>query len=67
MQMEGMEKGKTKYRNLKGLGIEDEEAWKNANTRKGYWRLSRNPIINSALTNKYWQKQGLKTLTAVIS
>lgn len=58
---------KTKYRNLKALGTKDYEAWKNANTRKGYWRISASPIIQRALTNKYWQKQGLKTLTAVIS
>lgn len=57
---------KTKYKNLVKLGIEKEEAWKNANTRKGYWRLSNSPIINLALNNKYWQEQGLKFLSNMI-
>ncbi|MDE3838620.1 group II intron reverse transcriptase/maturase [Bacillus methanolicus] len=60
-------KVKTKYRNLLKLGISEEEAWKNANTRKGYWRISNNPIINLALNNRYWQEQGLKSLATVIS
>ncbi|WP_243449911.1 group II intron maturase-specific domain-containing protein [Neobacillus terrae] len=42
-------KVKTKYRNLMKLGISKEEAWKNANSRKGYWRLIRNPVINTVL------------------
>lgn len=60
-------KVKTKYRNLLKLGISEEEAWKNANTRKGHWRISNNPIINLALNNRYWQEQGLKSLATVIS
>ncbi|MDE3840246.1 RNA-directed DNA polymerase [Bacillus methanolicus] len=60
-------KVKTKYRNLLKLGISEEEAWKNANTRKGNWRISNNPIINLALNNRYWQEQGLKSLATVIS
>jgi RNA-directed DNA polymerase len=58
---------KTKYKNLLKLGITKEEAWKNANTRKGYWRISQNPIINLALNNKYWQDLGLKSLSKVIA
>jgi RNA-directed DNA polymerase len=60
-------KVKTKYKNLLRLGIPKEEAWKNANTRKGYWRISQNPTINLALNNKYWQELGLKSLSKVIS
>ncbi|MEY9979612.1 hypothetical protein ABH968_004591, partial [Lysinibacillus sp. RC79] len=37
-----------------------------ANTRKGYWRSSNNPIINRALNNKYWEKQNLKSLSQII-
>jgi RNA-directed DNA polymerase len=59
-------KVKTKYKNLIKLGIEKEDAWKNANTRKGYWRLSNSPIINIALNNEYWQEQGLKFLSNMI-
>lgn len=60
-------KVKTKYRNLTNRGIPKEEAWKNANSRKGYWRLSKTPIINRALSNQYWQEQGLKSLSIIIS
>ena len=60
-------KVKTKYRNLMKLGISKEEAWKNANTRKGYWHVSNSPIIDRALNNKYWETLGLKSLLNVIS
>lgn len=60
-------KVKTKRRNLIKLGISEEEAKRNANSRKGYWRLSNNPILHLALSNQYWQEQGLKSLTNVIS
>ena len=60
-------KTKTKYKNLRKLGISKEEAWKNANTRKGYWRISNTPIIDSALDNQYWQQLGLKSLKLIIS
>lgn len=57
---------RTKYRNLKKLGISSVEAWKCANTRKGYWRLSNNPILHMALNNKYWEKLKLKSLSNLI-
>jgi RNA-directed DNA polymerase len=60
-------KVKTKYRNLMKLGISREEAWKNANTRKGYWHFSNSPVIDRALNNKYWETLGLKSLLNVIS
>lgn len=60
-------KTRTKYRNLKNLGIQSNKAWKLANTRKGYWRVSQNPTINVALSNQYWLEQGLKSLRNVIS
>ena len=56
----------TKYRNLKKLGIRPNDAYRMANTRKGYWRTSNNPIIDRALNNKYWEKQNLKSLSQVI-
>lgn len=60
-------KTKTKYRNLKKLGIQPKEAWRCANARKGYWRVSSSPILHLALNNQYWEEQGLKTLRKVIS
>jgi RNA-directed DNA polymerase len=60
-------KTRTKYRNLKKLGIYSKSAWKCANSRKGYWRNSNNPILDFALNNEYWLNQGLKQLNRIIS
>lgn len=56
----------TKYRNLIKLGTKPNDAYKMANTRKGYWRSSNNPILDRALNNKYWAKHNLKSLASVI-
>lgn len=56
----------TKYRELKKLSIKPADAWKCANTRKGYWRLSNNPIIHQALNNLYWEDLKLKSITNLI-
>ena len=56
-----------KYRNLKRLGIDHNDAYKMANTRKGCWRSSNNPIVNRAMPNKYWTKQKLKSLATIIN
>jgi RNA-directed DNA polymerase len=55
-------KVKTKHRNLKKLGIKPNKAWEWANTRLGYWRIAKSPILDRALDNHYWLKQGLKSL-----
>lgn len=60
-------KTRTKYRNLKKLGIYSSTAWKCANARKGYWRTSNNPVLDSAMNKKYWLKQGLKQLNQIIT
>lgn len=54
---------KTKFKNLKTLGIPEYKAWQYANTRKGYWRISNSPILSKTLNNQYWLNQGLKTLS----
>jgi len=54
---------KTKHDNLKRLGIDNFKAWEYANTRKGYWRISKSPILARTLTNKYLKEQGFITLT----
>jgi len=56
----------TKFRNLLKLGINSNDAFKMANTRKGYWHSSNNPIVNRALNNKYWAKLNLKSLVQII-
>ncbi|MED4928118.1 group II intron reverse transcriptase/maturase, partial [Bacillus smithii] len=32
------------------------------NSRKGYWRISKSPILHRTLGNSYWSNQGLKSL-----
>ena len=54
---------KTKHDNLVKLGVANWKAWEHANTRKGYWRISNSPILNSTLTNKYLREQGFITLS----
>lgn len=56
-----------RYRNLKRLGIDHNDAYKMANTRKGCWRSSNNPIVNRAMPNKYWTKLRLKSLVTIIN
>src|SRR5699024_4900073 len=53
---------KTKYRNLIRLGTPTNKAWEWANSRKGYWRISKSPILHRNLGNSYWSYQGLKSL-----
>jgi len=45
-------KVRTRFENLKRLGIKEEQAWMWANTRKGYWRTAHSPILSIALSNK---------------
>jgi RNA-directed DNA polymerase len=45
-------KVKSRFRELKHLGIDEDKAWQYANTRKGYWRISNSPILNCSLDNK---------------
>lgn len=56
-----------RYRNLKRLGIDHNDAYKMANTRKGCWRSSNNTIVNRAMPNKYWTKLKLKSLATIIN
>lgn len=54
---------KTRFRNLKKLGINEYRSWEYANTRKGYWRISKSPILQRTLTNAYLEKLGYKSIT----
>jgi RNA-directed DNA polymerase len=58
---------RTKYKNLIKLGISKKEAWKNANSRKSYWRMSNTPVLDKAMNIEYWIGLGLKPLSVVIS
>lgn len=50
---------KTKFVNLQKLGIDKYKAWEYANTRKGYWRISKSPILSRSITNARLSKAGL--------
>lgn len=54
---------RTKQSNLMRLGIDKQKAWEFANTRKGYWRISRSPILNRSLTNNYLKELGFITFS----
>ena len=49
---------KTKHDNLVKLGIDNENAWKWANSRKAYWRISNSQVLSMSLTNKYLASVG---------
>ncbi|MDZ4956888.1 group II intron reverse transcriptase/maturase [Clostridium perfringens] len=56
-------KVKTRYKNLKKLGLSHYQAIKFSNTRKGYWRIANSAILNTTLTNQFFTDLGLKSLT----
>ncbi|MDD2388071.1 MAG: group II intron reverse transcriptase/maturase [Bacteroidales bacterium] len=58
---------RTRFENLKGLGIKDEQAWMWANTRKGYWRTAHSPILSIALSNERFKRSGYLSLTECYS
>lgn len=60
-------KVKTRFKNLKELGIDNNKAWEYANTRKGLWRISNSPILSRTLTNDYIGKLGLKNPVKIYS
>ena len=51
-------KPKTKYRNLRKLGISHTGAYKVANTSKGYWRAVEGVIVKTALTTDRLRQVG---------
>ena len=51
-------KPKTKYRNLRKLGISHTGAYKVANTSKGYWRAVEGVIVKTALTTDRLRQAG---------
>lgn len=49
---------KTRGRNLIKLGIKKYKAWEFANTRLGYWRIAKSPILSSTITNDRLKQAG---------
>ena len=56
--MGGFIKVRTRCHNLKKLGLNHDEAMKLAGSRKGYWRLSKSPNLNIAISNKRLEQAG---------
>ena len=55
-------KPRTRVRNLIRLKVPCGKAYEWGNTRKGYWRISKSPILHRTLGNSFWESQGLKSL-----
>ena len=53
---------RTRYRELRSLGLSHSRAREIANTRKGAWRTTKTPHMHKALGIAYWQQQGLMSL-----
>ena len=49
---------RTRYANLKRAGLDEEQAWRWANTRKGYWRTAHSPILLLVLSNDLIRRAG---------
>ena len=57
----------TKFKNLQKLGISKQKAWEFANTRKGYWRIAKSPILQRSITNARLEKAGLVSLLEIFT
>ena len=55
-------KVKTRFQNLKSLGVDEERAWMWANTRKGYWRTAHSPILSTTLSIERFKRAGYLSL-----
>lgn len=49
---------KTRFKNLMKLGISRLQAMMFSNTRKGYWRTAKSPILQTSIANESLQKAG---------
>ena len=53
---------RTRRRRLIKLGANPDEVHMATRSRKGYWRMSANRIVQQALTNRYLEEQGVPNL-----
>lgn len=58
-------KTRTRISNLVKLGLDEFQAYKYGNTRKGICRTAHSPILHRTLTNKYFEDLGYVTLENV--
>jgi group II intron reverse transcriptase/maturase len=54
---------RTRRRNLRALGISEQNARRWATSRKGYWRIAGSWVLSYALPDAYWADLGLKGFT----
>ena len=55
-------RGRTRYRKLVELGVPPELAALGAGGASP-WRMAATPVVNMALSNVYWEREGLIDLT----
>jgi len=55
-------RGKTRWRELVALGVPPDQAGLGA-VGTSPWRMAASPVVNMGLSNAYWRKQGLRSLT----
>jgi RNA-directed DNA polymerase len=55
---------RTRRRHLLALGIPREQVHMASRSRKGYWRMSGNSIVQRALTNQWLNEQGVPDMRA---
>lgn len=53
---------RTRFRHLIKLGVSKYKAWQYCNTRKGYWRTSKSPILQRTITNARLRQAGYLSL-----
>ena len=51
-------KPKTRMENLKKLGMPEWQAYRNGNTRKGYWAIAGSGILHTTITNERLARRG---------
>ena len=56
---------RTRRRHLLALGIDSKEVRMATRSRKGYWRMSANSIVQRALTNRWLHEQGVPDLRSL--
>ena len=55
-------KPRTRVRNLIKLGMPEWQAYRNGNTRKGYWAISGSGILHHTITNKRLEQAGYESI-----
>ena len=51
-------KPKTRVTNIKKLGMPEWQAYRNGNTRKGYWAIAGSGILHHTITNDRLARRG---------